>query len=117
MKIAIDFDGTIFDHAGFGGLNRQLVEIAIALRTRGHQVILWTCREPGRGLEEAVAICRAAGLEFDAVNDNVLETKEGYGNSRKIVADLYIDDRSLHPTSADPLFVSLLCGGHAPWPR
>lgn len=31
---------------------------------------------------------------FDAVNDNLRSVKEDYGNPRKIVADLYIDDRA-----------------------
>ena len=40
--------------------------------------------------------CRARGLEFDAVNDNLPEIIEEYGiNSRKITCDYYIDDRAV----------------------
>lgn len=39
-------------------------------------------------------MCAALGLTFDAVNDNLRSVKEAYGNPRKIVADLYIDDRA-----------------------
>ena len=35
------------------------------------------------------------GLEFDAVNDNLEEMKQIYGNNpRKIYADWYIDDKN-----------------------
>ncbi len=117
MKIAIDFDGTLWGHGGIEGLNHVLVAAAIHLRRNGHQLVLWTCRMPGQGLEEAVRTCKMAGLEFDAVNDNLPEVKMGFGDSRKIVADVYIDDRSLHPTSMDPLLAALLTKGGAPWPR
>ena len=37
-------------------------------------------------------------LVFDAVNDNLPEVKELYGNnSRKISCDIYIDDKSCIP--------------------
>lgn len=39
--------------------------------------------------------CRVRGLEFDAVNENLPEMTEMYGNdSRKIGSDLYIDDKA-----------------------
>ena len=111
MKIAIDFDGTLWDHAGAEGPNTILIEAAKLLRSRGHRLILWTCRYEGQGLEDAVAKCQAHGLEFDAVNDNLPEVKEGYGNPRKIVADLYIDDRSAHPTAVDTLLLVMQVRG------
>ena len=111
MKIAIDFDGTLWDHAGVQGPNVFLIEVAKRIRANAHRLILWTCRYDGHGLEEAVSACRAHGLAFDAINDNLPEVKEGYGNPRKIVADLYIDDRSAHPTSIDPLLISMVSKG------
>ena len=56
---------------------------------------MWTVRE-GQLLDEAVAYCKNRGLEFYAVNKNYpeeMETHEGY--SRKLQADLFIDDRNL----------------------
>ena len=39
-----------------------------------------------------------AHLEFDAVNDNVPEVIDYYGNnSRKISCDIYIDDKACVP--------------------
>lgn len=107
MKIAIDFDGTLWEHAGIEGPNHLLFDAAKKLKARGHRLILWTCRLPGHGLEDAVRICNAMGLTFDAVNDNLPEVKEGFGDPRKIVADIYIDDRSAHPTVLDALLLAL----------
>ena len=52
-----------------------------------------------RILEQAVAWCRSfCGLNFDAVNDNIEETKKFFGsNSRKISCDYYIDDKGYTP--------------------
>lgn len=53
-------------------------------------MILWTCRN-GEMLEAAVQACRAVGIVFDAVNENIRKYR---GNdSRKVWADLYIDDK------------------------
>lgn len=66
-----------------------------ACKADGGKVILWTCRE-GKMLEEAVLWCLNRGLRFDAVNDNLPELKEAFGNNtRKIYADEYWDDRSV----------------------
>ena len=51
----------------------------------------------GRLLEEAIAFCRERGLEFYAVNRDYPEEESGRNNhySRKLKADLFIDDRNL----------------------
>lgn len=111
MKIAIDFDGTLWEHAGIDGPNHLLFDAAKKLKAQGHRLILWTCRYENHGLEDAVRICNAMGLTFDAVNENLPETKEGFGDPRKIVADIYIDDRSAHPTAIDALLLALQTKG------
>lgn len=111
MKIAFDFDGTLWDHQGVSGPNHVLIAAAKALKAQGHRLILWTCRYEGAGLEDAVRCCTAMGLTFDAVNDNLPEVKEGYGNPRKIVADVYVDDRGAHPTAVDTLLLALQSKG------
>ena len=56
---------------------------------------MWTCRS-GIQLTQAVFFCKSYGLEFDAVNENLPDIIEKYGNdSRKISADIYIDDKAL----------------------
>ena len=47
----------------------------------------------GERLQEAVEWCEVHGLVFDAVNDNLPENIEKYGNNcRKVWATCYIDD-------------------------
>ena len=49
-------------------------------------------------LEKAVSWCNDQDLTFDAVNDNLPEVIEMYGNnSRKITCDYYIDDKAVLP--------------------
>lgn len=91
---AVDFDGTLCESQwpGIGAPNRELIEHLIRRREEGCRVILWTCRIGDR-LQEAVDWCKSYGLEFDAVNDNLPENIEKYGNNpRKIYATCYIDD-------------------------
>ena len=64
------------------------------LQKQKHQLILWTYRS-GKELDEAVEYCRERGLEFYAVNKNYPE-EEWIGDiSRKIQADIFIDDRNV----------------------
>lgn len=98
MIIAIDFDGTIVEHR-YPSIGRELpfaIETLKKLTEEGHRLILWTVRE-GRLLEEAVTFCRERGLEFYAVNRDYPEEEKGKNNhfSRKLKADLWIDDRNL----------------------
>ena len=98
MIIAVDFDGTIVSHA-YPNIGKPIpfaIETLKKLQADGHQLILWSVRE-GELLQEAVDYCQQKGLEFYAVNANFPEEQmlsTGL-RSRKIVADLYIDDRNL----------------------
>jgi hypothetical protein len=95
--VAVDFDGCLCENQwpGIGNPNWPLIERLIAHRSSGGRVILWTCRE-GVALKQAVDWCFLRGLQFDAVNENLPDQNEKYGNdSRKIGADLYIDDKAL----------------------
>lgn len=99
MILAVDFDGTLCmsDYPNIGNPNMELIEALKRRQSCGDQLILWTCRAE-HFLDEAVEWCKSHGLHFDAVNDNVPETVELWGhNSRKITADIYIDDRSEKP--------------------
>ena len=98
MTIAVDFDGTIVEHK-YPAIGRELpfaIETLKKLRDEHHRLILWTVRE-GRLLDEALAFCRDRGLEFYAVNRDYPEEEKGRNNhySRKLKADLFIDDRNL----------------------
>ena len=96
MTIAVDFDGTIVRHRypqRGDEIPFATETLRLLLRDR-HRLILWTVRE-GRLLDEAVEWCRARGVEFYAINrDFPEEDATGSGFSRKIKADLFIDDRN-----------------------
>ena len=97
MTIAVDFDGTIVEHR-YPAIGPELpfaIDTLKYLCAKRHKLILWTVRE-GQLLDEAVAYCKKRGLEFYAVNKNYPEEKETHeGYSRKLQADLFIDDRNL----------------------
>jgi hypothetical protein len=96
MIIAVDFDGTIVRHR-YPKIGEELPFATETLRMlirEGHRLILWTVRE-GKLLDEAIEWCRDRGVEFYAINrDFPEEDATGSGFSRKLKADLFIDDRS-----------------------
>ena len=103
LKIAVDFDGTLCTYA-FPKIGEQspkhleLMQTLIKLREDGHKLILWINRgdnEEYPVLTEAIAWCKERGLEFDAINENLPDTKKLSGPSPKIMADYYIDDKAL----------------------
>lgn len=97
MIIAVDFDGTIVEHE-YPRIGREIpfaIDTLKKLQQEQHRLILWSVRE-GRLLQEAVDYCRERGLEFYAANrDYPEETPEDRRYSRKLKADLFIDDRNL----------------------
>ena len=97
--IAVDFDGTLCfsKWPDLGDPNKPLIEYLKSWRDQGNKLILWTCRA-GDALDKAVSWCQDQQLYFDAVNDNLPEIVELYGNnSRKITCDYYIDDKAMLP--------------------
>lgn len=105
--IAVDFDGTLITGNTWpdvcGEPNRKLISFLIGQKKKGNKIILWTNRtdvpeKESYPLRDAVEFCRAAGLEFDAVNENLPEIIRAYGSdSRKVSADTYIDDKAFNP--------------------
>lgn len=97
MIIAVDFDGTIVEHRypDIGPERPFAIDTLKRLRDEHHRLILWTVRE-GQLLDDAVRFCRERGLEFYAVNSNYPEETFHHATySRKLKADLFIDDRNL----------------------
>jgi hydroxymethylpyrimidine pyrophosphatase-like HAD family hydrolase len=96
LTIAVDFDGTIVEHK-YPLIGKELpfaTDTLRILQQQGHRLILWTYR-CGTELQEAIDFCQERGLEFYAVNKNFPEEKWEPDQSRKILADIYIDDRNL----------------------
>jgi hydroxymethylpyrimidine pyrophosphatase-like HAD family hydrolase len=96
MKIAVDFDGTIVEHdyPAIGKEKLFAFQVLKELQKRGFLLILWTYRA-GKELDEAVEFCKNNGIEFYAVNKNYPEEVIDENISRKINADIYIDDKNL----------------------
>ena len=98
MIIAVDFDGTIVEHR-YPAIGREIpfaIETLKKLANERHRLILWTVRE-GKLLEDAVNFCRERGLEFYAVNRDYPAEEKNKNNhfSRKLKADVWIDDRNV----------------------
>ncbi|MET4082907.1 hydroxymethylpyrimidine pyrophosphatase-like HAD family hydrolase [Pedobacter sp. UYP30] len=94
--IAVDFDGTIVEHTYPEIGDEMLFAFSTLkeLQRKGHRLILWTYRD-GEFLQKAVDYCAENGIIFYAVNENYPgETKEG-NYSRKLLADIFIDDRNI----------------------
>ena len=97
MTIAVDFDGTIVEHEypNIGAEIPFAIDTLKKLQQEQHRLILWSVRK-GRLLDEALEYCRNRGLEFYAANkDYPEETSDDTKYSRKLKADLFIDDRNL----------------------
>ena len=98
--IAIDFDGTLSmgKYPACGPANTKLVELLKRLMADPSEVrpyyVLWTSRTAAE-LEKAVIWCGEQGLKFDGINKPPKETAADY--TRKMWADLYVDDRAMTP--------------------
>jgi hypothetical protein len=99
-KLSVDFDSTlasdpdgIWPKAGKQKLIHKLVASYIRhMHNKGWVIILNTMREPGKGLEEAIAYCKDHNIPIDYYNDNVPEDTEMFGYSRKVGCTRSIDD-------------------------
>jgi len=98
MIIAVDFDGTIVEHA-YPEIGKPVpfaIEALKRLQNEDNQIILWSVRE-GKLLQDAVDYCKGRGLEFYAVNSNFPDETAIHDGmtARKLTADIFIDDRNL----------------------
>lgn len=97
MIIAVDFDGTL--HLGkypeIGIPTPDAVKYMRKLHADGHYIIINTCRDRAL-LLDAVNWLLERGIPFSRVNDNTPANSAKYGgNSRKVFADMYVDDRQV----------------------
>ena len=96
MVIAVDFDGTIVEHA-YPKIGKPVpfaVDVLKKLQQEEHHtLVLWTVRE-GNLLQEAIEYCEKQGLKFYAVNKNYPEEETG-NTPRKLMADIFIDDKNI----------------------
>lgn len=95
--IAVGFDGTLCtsEWSEIGKANWPVINELKRRQAGGDRLILWTCRT-GALLDRAVEWCRECGLNFNAINGNVPERIEQYGDDpRKVSADEYWDNRAV----------------------
>jgi hydroxymethylpyrimidine pyrophosphatase-like HAD family hydrolase len=92
MVIAIDFDGTCVTHA-FPNVGKEIgaVDVIKALVNKGHKIILFTMRDL-EYLTPAVAWFEKNDIPLYGINDN---PGAKWSTSRKVYADIYIDDMAL----------------------
>ena len=93
LIIAVDFDGTVVEHEypAIGGLKPGAKEALIELKKAGHKIIIWTCRI-GKEEQEVRQFLKEQEIPFDTVNTPIAGADLG---TRKIYADIYIDDKGL----------------------
>jgi hypothetical protein len=95
MIIAVDFDGTIVEHA-YPKIGKPIpfaLDVLRKLQRERHTLLLWTVRE-GDLLQEAVNYCSKNGVDFYAANKNYPEEETG-DTPRKLTADIFIDDKNI----------------------
>jgi len=110
---AIDFDGVIAQYDGWKGDDhfeppkpgaKEAIDI---LRAHGIKIVIWTCRSNKQALAEYFA---KYDIKYDAINVNVHPelSKEDDAATRKIIADVYVDDRGLRFTEWGPAVEQIL---------
>ena len=114
--LAVDFDGTLVENKfpEIGEIRETMWQAVRAYQSAGWRIILWTCRTDEM-LQAAVDFCAEHGLVPDEVNRNIPEVIAVYGgDTRKVFADMYIDDRNAALFSPKGKFAPF--NGFAPYP-
>ncbi|MCB8963630.1 MAG: hydrolase [Bacteroidales bacterium] len=96
LRIAVDFDGTIVENA-YPAIGKPMLfafETLRELQNRGFILVLWTVRKD-KLLDDAVEYCNRNGVEFYAVNRNHPEEVLDDETPRKLLVDIFIDDRNI----------------------
>lgn len=95
--IAIDFDGTITREdnkdCSIGEIKPYAARIINKFYRDGYIVIINTLRN--NDIEDIVKFLKKKRIKFHYLNENEPTRIEYYGDTRKIAADIYIDDRGL----------------------
>ncbi len=108
--IAVDFDNTIAktEYPKIIKPIPEMIKFLCDCKKQGATIILWTCRG-GKYLDEAAQWCVGHNVPIDYVNENVPFKIQSYSNdSRKIAADLYIDDKSFNYGCIGDAFTDLV---------
>ncbi len=98
MIIAIDFDGTIVEDCfpEVGKMIPGAKEVINELYAEGNKIIIWTSRS-GIALARAIEWLVKSGIRYHHINESCPDNLKEYGgkDTRKVFADIYIDDKGL----------------------
>jgi len=94
--LAFDFDNTISRFDGWTGEytepgppNPGWVNTVNRCHQLGIGIVIWTCRD---NVELIADWCKKHGIHYDTINEN--HPAVTWPTSRKIFADMYVDDRA-----------------------
>jgi len=96
--VAIDFDGVIAHYAGWLGIDIFGEPISGAkeeiqkMKDMGFYIVIHTARKPTPSLEKYL---KDNGIIYDEINWNSNHEYPQDGGRRKVIADVYIDDRGI----------------------
>lgn len=102
MVISVDFDGTCVTHEyPFIGKSIGAEVVLREIENAGHKIILLTMRDSYKSvkryntdvLKDAVKWFKINGIQLYGINENPTQTN--WSKSRKVYADIYIDDQFL----------------------
>jgi len=93
--VAVDFDGTLVENRfpEIGPLFPDAAEALRFFRKEGIKIIIWTCNANTDRIRDFLI---KNDVPFDWINENDPTLSKRYRNdSRKVGADMYIDDRQV----------------------
>lgn len=98
--IAVDFDGTIVEHKfpEIGTIKGNVVDRIREWYEQGHTICIWTCRTE-KYAEEAQQFLYDNNIPYHFFNENPNCSFDD--NCRKILANIYLDDRALNVDDLD----------------
>lgn len=96
LILAVDFDGTIVEehYPHIGPMRTGAKRVINKLHREGHTILIWTCRNR-HFRTRARKFLENSGIRFHRLNEQAEEILIKWGDTRKLSADLYIDDKGI----------------------
>ena len=93
LIVAVDYDDTLFDFHGTGGSYEMVHQLVRDLHSVGCKIIIWTGSENINDIDNYL---QQNNIPWDLINENLqINGNWAHGkDSRKIYANVYLDDRA-----------------------